>query len=478
MKAPSKTFIMQRRHFLNMVSAAMGTAFVAGCRKGLEAPGADATSALQMAARRGGTAPVRYPLKPYQPVSPQGLNLTAAPATLDIGGRSSNVWAYNGQFPGPVLEVQRGTDQASPEYNISLMNGLQQPTITHWHGMIVDHMNDGHPMNSISPGQTYNYSFAVNQRAALNWYHPHPHMMTGEQVYMGLAGAFIVRDEEEKGLGLPSGAYEVPLIIRDATLDSTGNLVYKPRSGGFLGQVPMVNGTLSPYLNVDRATYRFRILNGSNSRIFGLTLSSGTFTLIGNDGGLLASPVGIGRIDMANGERLDVLVDFSKLAPGATVMLQDARSGWSLLEFRVGNTQGPAYTPPATLSTITPLSNPVTTRTFSFDGMSKINGKVYDMMDPGFQVPFNKVERWRFTTSGNAPHPVHVHGASFQVVSRSGGRGEIFAWERGWKDTVLLEDNETVEVLIRFDGFPGMYLLHCHKLEHEDMGMMANFTVV
>lgn len=459
-----------------MVSAAMGTAFVAGCRKELDVPGTDSASSLQMAARKGGTGgAMGNPLKIPSKVSPQGLTLTAAPGSAEIGvGKSSNVWAYNGQFPGPTLEITRGGTAG-----ITLENGLPQPSITHWHGMIVDHHNDGQPMSAIAPGATYNYSFPVSQRAALNWYHPHPHMMTGEQVYMGLAGAFIVRDAEEAGLGLPSGAYEVPLIIRDATLDSTGNLVYKPRSGGFLGQVPMVNGTLSPYLSVARGWYRFRILNGANSRIFGLTLSNGdSFHLVGNDGGLLATPANIARIDVANGERLDVLINFSQLAAGTKVMLQDARSGWSLLEFRVGEGAGVSYTPKTTLSTITALSNPATIRTFSFDGMSKINGKVYDMDDPGFEVPFGQVERWRFTTSGNAPHPVHVHGASFQVVSRSGGRGRLFPWEGGWKDTVLLEDNETVEVLIRFDGYRGMYLLHCHKLEHEDMGMMANFQVV
>jgi len=125
---------------------------------------------------------------------------------------------------------------------------------------------------------------------------------------------------------------------------------------------------------------------------------------------------------------------------------------------------------------------------FDFDGMSRINGKEYDLTRIDFQVPFGETELWRFNTAGNAPHPVHVHGASFQVVSRAGGRNTVFPWERGWKDTVLLEDGETVEILIRFEGSSGvyqyrgldkgLYLLHCHKLEHEDNGMMANFVVV
>jgi FtsP/CotA-like multicopper oxidase with cupredoxin domain len=304
-------------------------------------------------------------------------------------------------------------------------------------------------------------------------------MMTGEQVALGLAGGFIVNDAEEAALGLPSGSYELPLVLRDTSLDQSGNLLYKPRSGGFLGQIPLVNGTRDPYLNVDTALYRFRVLGGANARIFRLALGNGaSFVLIGNDGGLLASSVPVATIDVAPGERVDVLIDFRAAHVGDTVMLKDVSSGWNLIEFRVARQVSVAASIPTTLSTITPLTAPVRTRTFSFDGMSKINGLEYDMNRIDFQVPFGDVERWRFVTNGNAPHPVHVHGASFQVVSRTGGRGKLFPWEQGWKDTVLLNDRENVEVLIRFAAFRGEYVMHCHKLEHEDMGMMSNFEVI
>ncbi len=191
----------------------------------------------------------------------------------------------------------------------------------------------------------------------------------------------------------------------------------------------------------------------------------------------LESQVNLTRIDIAPAERLDLLLSFAGVPVGQSVMLRDLRSGWDLLEFRVV-APGTGSVPTLSLPAISKLSSPVTTRTFSFDGMSKINGKLFDLNRIDFQVPFGQTERWRFMTNGNAPHPVHVHGASFQVQSRMGGRGTVFPWERGWKDTVLLEDNETVEVLVRFDAFRGNYLIHCHKLEHEDMGMMANFKVV
>jgi blue copper oxidase len=408
-------------------------------------------------------------------VTPSGFSITAAATSVDLGGGNfTQVWAYNSSFPGPTIRVNRG-DNAT----ITFQNQLPEHSIIHWHGLVVSTENDGQPQQAINTGQTYHYNFTVNQRAAFNWYHPHPHMMTGEQVYNGLAGGFIVNDSEEASKNLPTGKYEVPLVIRDATFSNTGAMLYKPTSGGFLGQAALVNGTKNPYLDVDRAVYRFRILNGANSRIFGLALSNGAnLHLIGNDGGLLPLSSDQARLDMANGERTDVLIDFRSYPAGTKIMLRDLRAGWDLLEFRVGSTQA-AFTAslPITCS-FTPLPSAIRTRTFSFDGMTKINGKVYDMNRIDWTVKKGDTELWVFKTNGNAPHPVHIHGASFQVVSRSGGRGKVFAWEAGWKDTVLLEDRETVTVLIRFDSFTGRYLMHCHKLEHEDMGMMANFEVV
>jgi FtsP/CotA-like multicopper oxidase with cupredoxin domain len=398
---------------------------------------------------------------------------------VDVGGGElSNVWAYNGLMPGPTLAATRGDS-----ITIDLLNGLSQPSITHWHGMIVDEANDGGPRLAIPPAATYSYSFTVDQRAALNFYHPHPHGLTGEQVAMGLAGGFIVRDAEEGALGLPTGLpYEVPLVLRDANFDKQGNMQYRPKKGGFEGKLPLVNGTLNPKLDVDTARYRFRVLAGSNARIFGLALSNGApFTLIGNDGGLLESSVDVAQIDLSPGERADVIVDFRSLSLDDTVMLRDERSDWDLLEFVVTRQVNDTGTTPTALSSVAPLSSPVRTREFSFDGMSKINGLEYELDRIDFQVPLNETELWRFTTKGNAPHPVHVHGTPFQVVSRTGGRGEIFPWEQAWKDTVLLEDGETVEALIRFEAAVNQgsaYVLHCHKLEHEDAGMMSNFEVV
>jgi FtsP/CotA-like multicopper oxidase with cupredoxin domain len=455
---------MTRRTFVGTTAASVGALATLGL------------PARALAAKGGGKTVVRYPLHvPPTVDTPSSYALQAAPSSVDLGdGRQAAVLGYNSLFPGPTFRADRG-DPVS----VRLGNGLSQETTVHWHGMIVPTEADGHPMDAVAPGGNYLYQYTINQRAALNWYHPHPHMITGEQVALGLAGAFIVNDGEEGGLGLPSGSHEVPLIIRDASLDKSGNLRYHSRTTGFLGDIPLVNGTRDPYLNVDTALYRFRVLGGANSRVFRLALGNGAqFRLIGNDGGLLATTVTIGEITFGPGERLDFLVDFRGLAVGTRVMLRDLNSGWNLLEFVVARAVTDLTAIPTALSTVVPLSNTALTRVFTFDGMSKINGLEYDMDRIDFQVPFGVTERWRFKTGNNAPHPVHVHGASFQVQSRSGGRGVVFPWEQGWKDTVLLLDGETVEVLIRFDGFRGIYLLHCHKLEHEDMGMMSNFEVV
>jgi blue copper oxidase len=458
--APSR---LTRRTFLRAALASAGVLAVGGTMAPL---------VIAAPSRVGGTT-TRYPLRIPPPASASNFSLTAAPGTADVGGQLSSVLAYNGYFPGPTFRATSGNTAS-----IQFTNRLSEATTVHWHGMIVPTAADGQPQNLVAPDTSYTYQFPIVQRACLNWYHPHPHMATGKQVVLGLAGAFIINDAEEAALGLPSGAYEVPLIVRDANFSSAGNLIYNPTSSGFLAKNPMVNGTRNPKLDVDTALYRFRVLNGASARLFKLALSNGAqFTLIGNDGGLLETAIMLTQIEFSPGERLDILVDFRGLPVGTKVNLQDVNSGWTLLEFNVARVVDIPQSIPTTLSTIMKLSSPVTTRTFSFDGMSRINGKEYDHNRIDFQVPFGQTERWRFTTGGNAPHPIHIHGASFQVQSRSGGRGGLFAWESGWKDTVLLKDKESVDILIRFDGSRGRYLIHCHKLEHEDQGMMANFEV-
>jgi len=473
--------MFDRRDFIRAVAAAggavAGSGLLAACAD--EIPHEHRLLTGPDLATGGGTV-TRYPLRIPQTVSPSGLTLQAAPGSASIlPGKTTTAWMYNGQLPGPSLVTQSGVAYTG----VTFQNGLSQESIIHWHGLLVESQYDGHPRQVVGPGSAYSYGLKVAQRAALDWYHPHPHMKTGEQVYRGLAGALIVRDAVDTGLagnplGLPVGPDEIPLIIRDASFDSRGNFQFSNKSSGFWGNTPLVNGTFSPYLGVNKGVYRFRLLNGCNARVLRLALGNGgAFTLIGNDGGLLDRVYTVNELVAAPGERFDILLDFRALATGAAIMLRDPDAKWNILEFRGTGVAGTGSLPAGSLSSITPLSNPVTTRRFTFDGMTRINGKVYAINAIEFTVPFDTTERWTFVTNGNGPHPVHVHGAVFQVLARTGGRGRLFDWERGWKDTVLVNDGETVDVLIRFTAHRGLYLMHCHQLAHEDAGMMANFEV-
>jgi FtsP/CotA-like multicopper oxidase with cupredoxin domain len=428
------------------------------------------------------TAATRNPLRFPTTVSPAGLTLTPAPATLDLGGgQSSPGLAFNGEWPGPTIRTSVG-QQAS----IQLQNGLTDGTIVHWHGLVVPHEADGHPLQEVPSGGSYAYQFPIVQRAGLNWYHPHPHMRTGRQVHQGLAGLFIIDDPAEASLNLPAGPHELPLVIRDARLNALGALEYVDGTSGHPGNVILCNGVRDATVNVDTTRYRLRILNASNTRVLTLALSTGApMFLIGNDGGLLPSRVSTTSVTVGPAERVDLVVNFSALAVGTKVMLRSNFNNqpFDLLEFVVSRKITPVGQVPPVLSVITPYqrANAVRTRSFSFDGAMRINGQPYDMARIDFQVPFGDLELWRLTNpnpGANVNHPVHIHGAFFQVISRSGGRNAVFPWERGWKDTVLLQPNETVEILIRFDTYRGLYLMHCHRLEHEDMGMMSNFAVV
>jgi len=462
-----------RRYFLLLASA--GATLFVSCKKDFDSPATNQDiMSVAKSGGGGGTAITRYPLYIPSLITTSGFTLTANTGTHDLGGgNTTNVWQYNGSLPGPTIVATKG-DLISALFQ----NQLPEPSIIHWHGMLVNHENDGQPSQVIAGGGSYSYNFPIINRAALNWYHPHPHMATGSQVYNGLSGAFIIRDAEEAAFNLPSGKYEVPLVLRDISLDKNGNPVYNPTGGGYFGKTPLVNGTKDPYLEVDKAVYRFRVLVGSTSRIFSLALSNGApFILIGNDGGLLNASSNQTTIEVAPGERLDLLVDFRQATAGSKIMLQDLNAGWGLLEFRVTSTSVSYSGALTTSSSIQSLGESVTSRFFSFDGMGKINGKTYDINRIDFTVPFGQTELWTFKTNGNGPHPVHVHGASFQILSRTGGRNQVFPWEHGWKDVVLVNDFETVNVLIRFDAYRGIYLIHCHKLEHEDNGMMSNFEV-
>jgi spore coat protein A len=328
--------------------------------------------------------------------------------------------------------------------------------------------------------------------------------MTGANVYQGLAGVYLIKDPKETPLRLPRGPYEIPLVIQDRTFDAAGQFVYNlddmALEMGMMGDVVLVNGKVQPYLEVAARKYRFRILNGSNSRRYTLALANGQPLIqIGTDGGLLQRPKSLDSINIAPAERADVIIDFTGLDIGTDIILRNSggegRTG-SIMLFRVTKPRGkenaviPAFLAPWEEIVPTPFpgaeSVPTpTTRTFTLnrqpiDGVLTwvINGYGFDT--PGRPVPTPKldsIEYWKFINPTNHPHPMHLHLVQFQIVNVNGVPQDPSDF--GWKDTVVIPPGGgEITLAVKFSGYTGKYVFHCHNLEHEDYAMMSEFEVI
>ncbi len=481
-------------------------------------------------------APALASATPLPPVAPSpaadGLDLElamrAVPGEVQIyPGKKTRVWHYEGEvlqgppealqpipnsYLGPIIRVKNGW-----RIRVHFQNGINEETIIHWHGLHVPEVADGHPRFVIDPGETYVYDFTVDDRPGTYWYHPHPHGRTGPQVYYGLAGLFLIEDEGD--VPLPTGAYDVPLVLQDRTFDADNQFVYQTgammaQMMGFLGNRMLVNGQPDFTLPVATRPYRLRILNGSNSRIYKLGWSDGTpLTVIGSMGGLLEKPLTKAYVTLAPAQRVDLWVDFSGRAVGETVQLinlpsaaPDGGAVFPICTIKVEREETASLTLPERLSTITwQDANAAVNRNAPREFVLAmtggrgwtLNGRTFEMtaVANDERVRLGDLEVWQFTNAAGGgmgmgggmalPHPMHVHGLQFQILEReitSAGRA---AWEtlkdgyidEGWADTVLVMPGERVKILLKFEDFEGLYLYHCHNLEHEDMGMMRNYRV-
>ena len=265
------------------------------------------------------------------------IELAAATSELPVlPGRPTRVWQFKGKvirgdpaafqmLPGsslPVIRVRNGQ-----KLRINFFNDLVEDSIVHWHGLHLPHRMDGHPMYAIAPGRRFVYEFTVNNRAGTFWFHPHPHGRTGVQIYRGLAGMFIVSDEEEQAAGLPNGEFDLAWVIQDRRFGQDNQLVYlqsmMDRMHGFLGDRILVNGQADFVQRVGTASYRVRLLNGSNSRIYRLARADGRpLTVIGCDGGLLERPLQRPHVTLAPAERVELWMDFSDRRIGDEITLR------------------------------------------------------------------------------------------------------------------------------------------------------------
>lgn len=481
-----------RRNFLKLVAgsgAAFGLSqipFLSGCGMHSEA---------------------RQPLRLPAPFSGGTMTASVGPA----GTGAAPLLTYGGAAPSPTIRVRSGE-----MFSVMLNNQLGEATNIHWHGLVTPADMDGHPKDAVAAGGTRTFSYQVKQRAGTYWYHPHAHMATGKQVYHGMAGFFLVEDAEEQALSLPRGEFDVPLLIQDRRVMDGQIMPYEPTmtdmADGFLGDTVQINGVLNPFFEVAAGLYRLRLLNGANARIFRLAFEDmRSFAVIATDGGLLEAPIQATAIYLGPGERAEILVDFSADAMNSSVMFMSLEFGMpapsggghgghgggsssiprngaamEVLRFDVKRAAPAKGTVPTKLATLTKLDPAQAARTRTFElamrtgvtsGMHTLNNKVFDMVRVDETVPFGATEIWEFKSLDDASiHPMHLHGAQFQVLSRSGG--PLSPTDQGWKDTVLVFPMETVRVIVRFDGYRGLYLVHCHTLEHEDDGMMLNFQVM
>ena len=401
-----------------------------------------------------------------------------------LNGAKTKTYGVNTNFLGPTIRVKK-----SDIVKFNVKNFLKEETVIHWHGLKVPGENDGGPNRSIHPNKTWITQFEINQRSSLCWYHPHTHEKTGEQVFMGIAGLFLIDDEESLKIELPKkyGIDDIPLVVQDRRFDTKGQFLYKQSMHdtmmGLTGNFSLINGVVDPYVEVAPKTIRFRVLNGSNARIYRFMFNDKRyFHQVAGDSSFLPKPIKMTTLLLSPGERAEILVDLSDLA-GQGILFGDELGGKPLLKILVKDEKKQKFDIPKKLTTITEYQNVKNTKIRKFvlntrPGYLAINNKQMDMKRIDEEVTLGETEIWRIKNPVRMPHPFHIHGCSFKILSRNGEKPYLN--ETGLKDTVVVYGNETVDLAVKFEHeatkrFPYMY--HCHILEHEDAGMMGQFIV-
>lgn len=416
------------------------------------------------------------------------VNLEARLAELPVvAGVNTTLWTYNGGVPGPLLRARAGD-----RLIVHFKNSLPEPTSIHWHGLRVPNEMDGAPdapYPPIPPGGSFDYDFVLPD-AGTYWYHPH--FASAAQVGNGLYGPLIVDDPSEP----PELGDEAVMVLSDLGLQSDGQLA-PPDAGGEFGtlfgregNLMLVNGKVTPVLSVRRGVrQRWRLINAARSRYFQLALEGARFTRIGGDGGFLESPEPLERVLLAPAQRADVVLSPSPEAGREQLMLRfvpyDRGTGTAFnrpeedvlaLEFTddapVVSPALPPLTrdiPPADTSGARPISVSLTMRQEESGRVEMgING-VPSWKAESIMTPLGERQLWTVENTFDFDHPFHLHGYFFQVLDVNGVPPE----RREWIDTVNVPVNGRVRFVVDFDARPGMWMFHCHILDHADAGMMG-----
>ena len=446
-------------------------------------------------------------------------------AKVHRGLSPTRLWGFNGVSPGPLLETRSGegffvewVNELPSRHLFSVDHNLHgaerdKPdvrSVIHLHGGRTPAHSDGYPEDWYLPGKSRIYHYPNRQEAALLFYHDHAMGITRLNTYAGLMGLCIIRDDHESTLGLPSGSYEIPLLLSDRYLREDGQLDYpvspdpkSPWVPEVFGDAMLANGKLFPYMEVEPRMYRLRVMNGSNARFFRVSVGGLELQQIGSDQGLLAAPVPTKRALLAPAERVDLLVDFSAHA-GSNLLLQS--DSFDILQFRVADTRAAADTSrmPHSMRPVNriPESQAVTSRRLTLDetmdGVQQSMGMLLNKTPwhmPVTETPvLNTIEIWEFVNLTEDSHPIHLHLVRFQLLDRrpfdtfqymdrrelrfTGPARPAGPAEAGWKDTVRADPGEVTRIIVPFEGYAGRYVWHCHILEHEDNEMMRPYDVI
>jgi spore coat protein A len=437
----------------------------------------------------------------------------------------TRVWGFNDSSPGPIFETRSGkpllvewANELPVKHFLPIDHTLdgagknvpEVRSVIHLHGGRTGPESDGYPEDWYVPGKSAVAFYPNRQDATALFYHDHAMGINRLNIYAGLQGMFLIRDAEEDALNLPSGRYEVPMLICDRYLRKDGQLEYpisaipgKPWVPEVFGNVVMVNGKVMPYLDVEPRKYRLRIVNGSNGRFYRLSFGDGReFHVIGSDQGLLESPVSLRRLQLSPAERADVIVDFSGLAGQRIVLGSDSMQ---IMQFRVAAHGAPDTSVlPKKLRTIERIEEraAVRTRQLTLDEHLNLADQSMDMMlnNTPWHMPVTEkpvidtTEIWEFVSLTEDAHPIHLHLVRFQILDRrridtnaffddrtvafTGDVEPADAVEAGWKDTVRVDPGTLTRIIVPFHGYTGRYVWHCHILEHEDNEMMRPYEVV
>ncbi|MEM6891123.1 MAG: multicopper oxidase domain-containing protein [Pseudomonadota bacterium] len=438
--------------------------------------------------------------------------LTLGPGTHDFGnGSTSQTLGINHNYLGPVIRAKQG--QTIP-FDVS--NTIGDVSTIHWHGLHIPGEVDGGPHQEIEDGGVWSPDVSIVQHASMNWFHSHMHGKTAQQTYNGLAGVLLIEDDASLSADLPRtyGVDDFTIVLQDKAFDNSGQMTYTLSAevfeDGFQADTMVVNGAIAPVSqNVPTGLVRLRILNACNARFLELSMQTGTLTVIASDGGFLSYAVEAESILMSPGERYEVLVDMTNIETNALNVNLDGGGGFFANLFGGGATpvltllrtadQGFTGAMPNQLANLEPPRPQDATVTRSFElqmdvgadlvalamawenfcgnaNAMAINGQPMKMDRIDETVRRGDTEIWRISVD-DMLHPFHIHGCSFRILSQSGAEPPAYA--QGWKDMVHVEDGWS-EVLVRFDykaTEDAPYMYHCHILEHEDCGMMGQFTV-